>query len=85
MKTKPNKVERGVTILDGRGGAKYPWKTLKVGQSFPVAKEDTTNVRSSGIQYAKRNNPAMVIAVAKDAKGNYHCKRLADRAFGRNA
>ena len=63
------KIEKGIPIPPKRGGMKYPWNKLEVGDSFIGGKDALTTSL-----YGKRLG--MVFASRKQADGTYRIWRV---------
>ena len=71
------KVEQNIPLADGKQwSAKYPWKTMEVGQSFYLAGGNLDTMRSGCSSAGKRLNRKFVARRA-DRDGGIRVWRLA--------
>ncbi len=48
-------IEHGVSVPGARTLAKYPWRQMKVGDSFVASYEEVAHIRSAAAYFATRN------------------------------
>jgi hypothetical protein len=63
------KVERNVPMPIKRGYGKWPFATMKVGDSFAFAGDKLNQVHQAASQYRRRANPSWRFTVRKQVDG----------------